>query len=69
MGIFKNIGKLGIVVSFLAAVGYEVTGYTSLKVFSLITGMLSLSILTSYLLQLKGLNTTRDVLVFLRLLK
>lgn len=69
MGIFKDVAKLGLLVSFIAAVAYEFTGANSLKAFSLVTGILSLSILTSYLIQLKGISKARDVLVFLRLLK
>ena len=69
MGMFKDIAKLGILVSFIAAVAYELTGASSLKVVSLVTGALSLSILTSYLIQLRGMGKARDILVFLRLLK
>jgi hypothetical protein len=69
MGIFKDIGKIGILVSFLAALAYELTGTSSLKVISIITGALSLAILSSYLAQIKGMSKARDILVFLRLLK
>ena len=69
MGIFKDIGKFGILISFLAAVAYELTGASSLKVLSIVFGVLSLVILSSYLTQIKGMHKARDVLVFLRLLK
>ena len=69
MWIFKDIGKIGLLISFIAAVAYELTGTNSLKVISIVTGILSLSILTPYLIQLKNMNKARDVLVFLRLLK
>ena len=69
MGIFKDIGKAGILFSFLAAVAYELTGASSLKVLSIVFGVLSLVILSSYLTQIKGISKARDILVFLRLLK
>lgn len=69
MGIFKDIGKIGLIVSFIAAVAYELTGTNSLKAFSIVTGILSLVILSSYLAQVKGISKARDILVFLRLLK
>ena len=69
MGIFKNIGKLGILVSFVAAVAYELTGSDFMKAFSLVTGILSLVILSSYLSQLRHLGKARDVLHYFRLLK
>ena len=69
MGIFKDIGKIGLLVSFIAAVAYELTGASSLKAVSIITGVLSLVILSSYLAQIKGVSKARDILVFLRLLK
>ena len=69
MGIFKDIGKIGILVSFIAGATYELTGANSLKAVSLVTGLLSLVILSSYLTQIKGISKGRDVLVFLRLLK
>lgn len=69
MGIFKDIGKMGLLVSFIAALAYELTGVNSLKALSLATGILSLVILSSYLAQIKGLSRARDILVFLRLLK
>ena len=69
MGIFKDIGKIGLLASFTAAVAYELTGASSLKVISIVFGILSLVILSSYLTQIKGMSKARDVLVFLRLLK
>jgi len=69
MGIFKDIGKIGLLVSFLSAVAYELTGASSLKAVSIVTGVLSLAILSSYLAQIKGISKARDILVFLRLLK
>ena len=69
MGIFKDIGKIGLIVSFIAAVAYELTGTNSLKAFSIVTGILSLVILSSYLAQVKGISKARDILVFLRFLK
>jgi len=69
MGIFKDIGKVGLIVSFIAAVAYELTGASSLKAFSILIGILSLVILSSYLTQIKGMSKGRDILVFLRLLK
>ena len=69
MGLFKDIGKIGLLVSFIAAVAYELTGANFLKAFSLVTGILSLVILSSYLTQLKQVSKARDVLVLLRLLK
>ena len=69
MGIFKDVGKMGLIVSFIAAVAYELTGSSSLKAFSIVTGVLSLVILSSYLTQIKGMSKARDILVFLRLLK
>ena len=69
MGIFKDVGKMGLIVSFIAAVAYELTGASSLKAFSIVTGILSLVILSSYLTQVKGMSKARDILVFLRLLK
>jgi len=69
MGIFKDVGKIGLLVSFIAAVAYELTGASSLKAFSIVTGVLSLVILSSYLAQIKGISKARDTLVFLRLLK
>ncbi len=69
MGMFKDIAKLGILVSFIAAVAYELTGASSLKIVSIVTGILSLVILSSYLAQIKGISKARDILVFLRLLK
>ncbi len=69
MVIFKDIGKIGLLVSFIAAVAHELTGASSLKAVSIITGILSLVILSSYLTQIKGMSKARDVLVFLRLLK
>lgn len=67
MGILKDIAKMGILVSFIAAVAHEFTGYAPLKIYSIVTGALSLSILSSYLLKLKG-SKSRDLLDF-RLLK
>jgi hypothetical protein len=69
MGIFKDIGKMGILISFFAAVAYELTGATSLKAVSIITGILALTILSSYLTQINGMSRARDMLTFLRLLK
>ena len=69
MGIFKGIGKIGIIVSFIAALAYELTGASFLKAISIVTGALSLVILSSYLTQIKGISKARDVLVFLRLLR
>ncbi|MBI1978551.1 MAG: hypothetical protein HYS62_00645 [Candidatus Aenigmarchaeota archaeon] len=69
MGIFKDIGKMGILISFFAAVAYELTGASSLKAISIVTGILALTILTSYLAQARGIGKARDILVFLRLLK
>ncbi len=69
MGLFKDIGKAGLIVSFIAAISYELTGASSLKVVSIVTGVLSLVILSSYLAQVKGVSKARDILVFLRLLK
>ncbi|MEM5805937.1 MAG: hypothetical protein QXM85_01945 [Candidatus Aenigmatarchaeota archaeon] len=60
---------MGILISFLAALAYEFTGANSLKVISIVTGLLSLIILSSYLSQTKGISKARDILVFLRLLK
>ena len=69
MGLFKDIGKIGLLVSFIAAVAYELTGASSLKVFSIVTGVLSLVILSSYLAQVKGISKARDVLQYFKLLK
>lgn len=69
MGIFKDIGKVGLIVSFISAIAYELTGASSLKAFSIVVGVLSLVILSSYLTQVKGMSKARDILVFLRLLK
>ena len=69
MGIFKDIGKIGLIVSFLAALAYELTGTNSLKAISIVLGILSLSILASYLAQAKGMSKVRDILQYFKLLK
>lgn len=69
MGIFKDIGKMGLILSFLSAGAYELTGANSLKAISIVIGFLSLVIITSYLTQIKGMSKARDVFTYLRLLK
>ena len=69
MGIFKDIGKIGLIVSFITAVAYELTGSNSFKAISIVTGILSLVILSSYLAQVKGISKARDVLQYFKLLK
>jgi hypothetical protein len=66
--LFKDIGKLGLVFSFFAAVAYEITGAISFKAVSIIIGALSLVILSSYLAQTQ-LHKAKDILMYLRLLK
>lgn len=66
---YKNIGKMGLLISFVSAVAYELTGNSSIRAFSLATALLSLIILSSYLIQIKNIGKTKDVVGFLRLLK
>lgn len=69
MGLFKNIGKTGILISFIAAVAYDITGVGFLKTVSLVTGILSVTILASYLTQFGHWSREKDVLHYFRFLK
>ncbi len=69
MGLFKNLSKLGLVVSFVTAIAYEFTGSNMLKAISLIAGTLSLAMLVPYIHSIRHIAGTREVLRYFRLLK
>lgn len=69
MGLFTDLGKIGIVISFFAALVYELTGATFWKAISIIIAAISVVLLSSYLAQVRYLSKARDVLIYLKLLK
>ena len=69
MGLFTDLGKIGIVISFFAALFYEITGAAIWKAISIITAAISIVVLSSYLSEVRYLSKARDVLQYLKLLK
>ncbi len=69
MGVKRNLSKLGLSMSFLAAVAYELTGANFLRTISLVVGIVSLSILISHVSDLKHIGRIRELTQHIRLIR
>ena len=68
MKIFANLSKIGLIMSFVVWISYEITGYISLKFVSLVIGAVSLTVL-AYFATTKGKVLGNDILHYLKMLK
>ena len=69
MWVTKNLSKVGLLFSFLAATAYELTGIRSLKAISLVVGIVSLYMIISHISSAKYINKAKDILHYTRLMK
>ena len=69
MWVSKNLSKLGLLVSFISAIAYEMTGANFLKAISLSAGVFALSVIISHNSNTRYISRVREHLHYLRLLK
>lgn len=69
MWVRRNLSKLGLSMSFLAAVAYELTGANFLRAISVTVGIVSLSILISHVSDLKQIGRIREMTQQIRFMR
>lgn len=69
MWVKRNLTKIGLGMSFLTAIAYELTGSNSIRVISAAVGLISLSILISHISDLKQISRIRELVHHIRFLR